>query len=164
MHLLLEGCPSWEAVALGDSFIIISCRFLFVKYFFKVFWDFFQKRNASVKILGKLSKIAWRTLTNDTIFKVLCLSFDLRLTRQLDYIIIPCDKCQHLFCDLATCLFSPPDWIKLIEKADHNSQLSTHNRQIEYLPFHTKNKKEYCVCNTPLFWWATGGSNSGPFD
>ena len=105
---VLRGRPSLSVTA----WLLYHVVFCLSSTFFKVFWDFFQKRNASVKILGKLSKVAPLALTNDTIFKVLCLSFDFRLTRQLCYNTTIAGICQHLFSDSESCLFFADNWIK----------------------------------------------------
>ena len=107
--VVLRGRPSLSVTA-GLLYHVVFCL---SSTFFKVFWDFFRKRNASVKTLSKLSKVTPLTLANDTIFKILCLSFDLRLTRQLDYNTTPNYKCQHLFCDLESCIFLPTNYAKL---------------------------------------------------
>ena len=68
-----------EVTVFRDSFVIISCRFLFVKRFFevffeKVFWGSFQLLN---KLLVALHKLFPSGLCIDTIFKLL----DRRLTK-----------------------------------------------------------------------------------
>ena len=119
---------SFESLSV-TALLLYHVVFCLSRPFFKVFWDFFQKRNASVKILGKLSKIAWRTLTNDTIFKVLYRHAGFvvsagnaghavwpanksrfvarRATRQLCYNTTIAGICQHLFLDSEECILLP---------------------------------------------------------
>ena len=123
---VLRGRPSLSVTA----WLLYHVVFCLSSTFFKVFWDFFQKRNASVKTLGKLSKVTPLTLTNDTIFKVLYRHAGFvvsagnaghavwpanksrfvarRATRQLCYNTTIAGICQHIFSDSGSCLFFVP--------------------------------------------------------
>ena len=95
---------SWKAV-FRDSFVIISCCFLFVKrflkFFEKVFWGSFQLLN---KLFATLHKLFPSGLCIDTIFKLLDrrLTWGLNscLTRQLVYNTTGRKICQRFFEDL----------------------------------------------------------------
>ena len=95
---------SWKAV-FRDSFVIISCRFLFVKRFFEVFWkSFLRKLSASQQTSRRTSqtlsiRIVHRynfqaTFTFDSSFLSSC------LTRQLVYNTTGRKICQRFFEDL----------------------------------------------------------------
>ena len=86
-------------VALGDSFVIISCRFRFVKYFFEVFLKKFF--SGSCRFLPNFSanskkflSYLWR-LIQFSRFVVVVSTWC--LTRQLNYNIILQNVCQHYF-------------------------------------------------------------------
>ena len=94
-----------------DSFVIISCRFLFVKRFFEVFWkSFLRKLSASQQTFHRASqtlsiRIVHRynfqaTFTFDSNFLSSC------LTRQLVYNTTGRKICQRFFEDLER-------WVKM---------------------------------------------------
>ena len=73
--------------------IVFRLSSTFLKFFEKVF---FRKLSLPAKLFSNLHKVLVARLTSDTIFKLLCRSFDSCLMRQLDYNTTPFDKCQHL--------------------------------------------------------------------
>ena len=94
-----------EVTVFRDSFVIISCRFLFVKRFFEVFWkSFLRKLSASQQTFRHTSqtlsiRIVHRynfqaTFTFDSNFLSSC------LTRQLVYNTTGRKICQRFFEDL----------------------------------------------------------------
>ena len=94
-----------------DSFVIISCRFLFVKRFFEVFWkSFLRKLSASQQTFRRTSQtlsiriVHWynfqATFTFDSNFLSSC------LTRQLVYNTTGRKICQRFFEDLER-------WVKM---------------------------------------------------
>ena len=94
-----------EVTVFRDSFVIISCRFLFVKRFFEVFWkSFLRKLSASQQTFRRASqtlsiRIVHRynfqaTFTFDSNFLSSC------LTRQLVYNTTGRKICQRFFEDL----------------------------------------------------------------
>ena len=74
--------------------IVFRLSSTFLKFFEKVF---FRKLSLPAKLFSNLHKVLASRLTSDTIFKLLCRSFDSRLTRQLDYNITDGMFCQHFF-------------------------------------------------------------------
>ena len=69
---------SWKAV-FRDSFVIISCRFLFVKRFFEVFWkSFLRKLSASQQTFRRTSQTLSIRIVHRYNFQASRSPFDLR--------------------------------------------------------------------------------------
>ena len=69
---------SWKAV-FRDSFVIISCRFLFVKRFFEVFWkSFLRKLSASQQTFHRASQTLSIRIVHRYNFQASRSPFDLR--------------------------------------------------------------------------------------
>ena len=95
---------SFESLSVGShclvtAYLLYHTIFRLSSTFLKLFEKvFFRKLSLPAKLFSNLHKVLAARLTSDTIFKLLCRSFDSCLTRQLDYNTTSPDKCQHVFC------------------------------------------------------------------
>ena len=102
---------SFESLSVGSrrlvtAYLLYHTVFRLSSTFLKLFWkSFFRKLSLPAKLFSNLHKVLASRLTSDTIFKLLCRSFDSRLTRQLNYNTTVGNNCQRFFFDLDTCLF-----------------------------------------------------------
>ena len=102
---------SSEVAVFRDSFVIISCRFLFVKRFFEVFWkSFLRKLSASQQTFHRTSQTLFSRIVHRYNFQASRLPLDWGLnpclTRQLVYNTTVSEICQRFFEDLE-------NWVKM---------------------------------------------------
>ena len=102
---------SSEVAVFRDSFVIISCRFLFVKRFFEVFWkSFLRKLSASQQTFHRTSQTLFNRIVHRYNFQASRSSLDWGLnpclTRQLVYNTTGRKICQRFFEDLER-------WVKI---------------------------------------------------
>ena len=96
---------SSEVAVFRDSFVIISCRFLFVKRFFEVFWkSFLRKLSASQQTFHRTSQTLFNRIVHRYNFQA-TFAFNRSLsnpclTRQLVYNTTGRRICQRFFEDL----------------------------------------------------------------